>query len=896
VSTAAVTVHGRETELDRLRGLVRAAREGRGDAVVVLGEAGMGRTTLVRSLRSESSGVRMLGFAAVAAEHELPLSGLHRLLEPVARHADALPGKLAEALSYVAGRSGVPDQYLLCCGVHRLLAGLAASAPILCWVDDAHWLDPLSLEVLAFTARRVTGRRLAVVLTGRPELAGRQVTDGIEPLWLAPLAESACDRLLRDRLPRRIPAGLRAILVEQAAGNPADLLELAASLDPDQLAGRTPLPEVLPAGDQRARYRARLAALSPAARQAVLVAAVEPDLDAGTLRRCATGSVLREASDSGLLGDFPLSPVVRATLYAEASATERLAAHAVLASVLDGDRRVWHRAMSGSATPGLAEQLTDAARQSDHATASHRWERAAILTVDSGLKGERLLEAARQAWHAGQAGRARGLLAQARAAGSLEATLLHGEIELRDGEPALASHALMEASDQLRDPAQAAVALMLAGEARRISGDLPGYASLAARVAKLSAPTGEVGRQEPLVELATAHFAGVAATFDGRYVEAAEPLARAIRVGRSAGDVRAAVWAAGSAFALGQVEEAHECASAAVSRARLTGESALLPWALVYLALSALVLDRHRPAVAAALDGLAAATRVAQRNCAVQHLTLLALSAALLGDRELALSRLDEAAPEIADRGLGRPSAMASWAYACLDLAADRPADALGRFDTMGAGVGVPQLGIRIMATPQVVEAAVRCGRPERGARALRAFDRWIAGSDSPHWQALSKRCHALLAEHPDTAERHFRAAIELHRNGGAALELARTQLAYAQRLRRDRKPAAARDLLREAVRIFRSCGADTWAEQAKAQLRAAGAAIPQAPSSLAGLTPQQATISRLVAAGETNREIARRLVISHRTVDHHLRNIFATLGVRSRVELTRRVATLEAD
>src|SRR6266545_1610326 len=104
--------HGREAELDRLRTLVRAARDGRGDALVNLGEAGMGRTTLLRELRSEASGLRVLGFAGVAAERELPLSGLHRLLEPVARHAAALPAKLAEALSYVAGRAGMPDQYL----------------------------------------------------------------------------------------------------------------------------------------------------------------------------------------------------------------------------------------------------------------------------------------------------------------------------------------------------------------------------------------------------------------------------------------------------------------------------------------------------------------------------------------------------------------------------------------------------------------------------------------------------------------------------------------------------------------------------------------------------------------------------------------------------------------
>jgi ATP/maltotriose-dependent transcriptional regulator MalT len=471
--------------------------------------------------------------------------------------------------------------------------------------------------------------------------------------------------------------------------------------------------------------------------------------------------------------------------------------------------------------------------------------------------------------------------------------LLHGEIELRDGEPALATHELAEAAGQLveHDRGQAAVALVLAGEARRLAGDAAGYAALAERFAELRRPG-----DPPVAELAGAHFAGVAATFAGRHTEARGFLYRAVDIGAASDDVRSLVWAAGAAFALGQAERSHECASAAVSRARLGAEPALLPWSLVYVALSALVLDRHGSAVAAARDGLATATAVAQRNCAVQHLTILALAAALLGDESTALSYLDAIAPEIADRGLGRSCAITAWAHACLDLAADRPADALSRFDAMAAGVGAPQPAIATLATPQLVEAAVWCGQPERATKALRAFDRWILASGGPLWQALSHRCHALLATDAGLAEEHFLEAIRLHQVGGAALELARTQLSYAHWLRRQRRPGAARDPLRDAARVFDVCGAQTLAEHARTELRAAGEAIDSATPSLAGLTPQQATISRLVADGQTNREIARRLVISHRTVDHHLRNIFATLGVRSRVELTRRVTTLDGN
>lgn len=383
-----------------------------------------------------------------------------------------------------------------------------------------------------------------------------------------------------------------------------------------------------------------------------------------------------------------------------------------------------------------------------------------------------------------------------------------------------------------------------------------------------------------------AHFAGLTATFEGRHHDAARPLRRVVELAE-AGGVAEAVWAAEAAFAHGLGERAYECASAAVSRARLGGRETLLPWALVHLALAAIVLDRHEAARAAATEGLAAAAAAAQRNTWVEHQSLLALSAALRGD-SVAVSILDTAAPGIAERGLGRPGAIADWALACLDLADDRPADALGRLEAMAAGVSGAQPAIQVLATPQLVEAAVLVDQPDRAREALRIFDAWVRAGGSAAWLALSHRCHGLLG-----AEHHFDTAISLHRKAGAAMELARTQLAYAHRLRRGRRARAAREQFREALRVFEAAGADRFADRARAGLRAAGEPI-RSDADLAGLTPQQAEISRLVAVGETNKEIARRLVISHRTVDHHLRNIFTALGVRSRVELARRVAGLK--
>ncbi|MFL6124690.1 ATP-binding protein [Actinophytocola sp.] len=873
-------VRGRDDELGRLRELLEAACDGRGAGVVVLGEAGMGKTALLDAVVAGAGTVTTLAARGVPAERDLLFGGLHRLLSPVAARFEELPEALRDAVR------GSADGLPLRCGVYELLCRLATTRPILCWVDDAQWLDTPSLQVLGFAARRLAGQRVLLVLAARPELV-RPACDavaGVERLWLPPLRDDACEQLLRDRIDRDVPAGLRAALRDLAGGNPLDLVTLAGSLTLDQLAGRAPLPDELPEGTRRADYRARLAALSPAARHVLVCATAESTVDLDVLRRLGD---VDEVLAAGLLraeGAALPSKVVRSTLYALASPAQRRAAHAALATELTGAGRTWHQAMAAR-SPGaaLGDELAAAATSVDQATAATLLERAAVLAVDPTVRGKRLLQAAEHAWRAGRPGWARLLLTRAPESAvdstvdSGRRALLLGEVELRDGDPAVATHELATAAARLTDPEAAATALLLSGEARRLCGDLPGFLAMA--------------RSARLPGFVADHFTGLAAVFEGRHADAAEPLRRVVRRGRVADGVAEAVWAAEAAFALGRGEQAFDCASAAVSRARLSGRAWELSWALVQFALAAIVLDRHECAQAAATEGLAAAA--GQRNTWVEHLSLLGLSAALRGDRDTALSMVDTATPGIAERALGRPCAIVSWAHACLDLADDRPADALGRLEAMAAGVSGAQPAIQVLATPQLVEAAVLVERPDRAHRALAAFDRWIHAGGSDAWLALSHRCHGLLAAELPEAEHRFTTAIALHRRAGAAMELARTQMAFARRLRRHRRTKDARAQFRDALRVFEAAGADRCAEKARAGLRATGETVTTSGTTLTGLTPQQAEISRLVAVGETNKEIARRLVISHRTVDHHLRNIFTALGVRSRVELAHRVTTM---
>lgn len=819
---------------DRIRHVVQAVRAGRGDALVLVGGPGSGRTALLDAARASATGVHVLRVAGVPSEQDRPLAGLDRLL----------------------GKRDLLD-------------------PTLCLVDDVQWLDPATLAALGRLARRVAGRGLGLILA----CPGPMWTElsGVEHLGLAPAPGD---------FPADLPTTVRTALTEATAAASGHLAALAASLTPAQRAGHSPLPEVLP-GAHRASLAALLAGLSPGARTVAILCACEPlpldAIDRVGLDRAAVAECVRNGLAT-LDGDHLRcpSPIVAATLLTDIPTPERTAAHATLATAFaDDPRAIWHR-LAGARFPDAAASATlaetggTAHATGDFPTAARTLTRAADLAPTVTVAARLRLAAADAAWSAGRAGQAEALLARAQAedpALAGEIALRQGEITLRTGHPAVAAHHFALAADHLGDEERVLRALMLAGEARRLAGDLVGYAAVTERVAALSPAA------DPLV---ARHSAAMAATFAGYHPAAGLALSRAAMT-VPAHDTRHALWSCEAALIVGQVDLAHEHASAAVARARSAGERTLLPLALAALAMTTLVLDRPAAATAVATEGRAAAVAAGQANSEVEHLTLLALAAVSAGDCATALTWLALAAPGIAERGLGRPGTYAAWARGCVDLAEDRPEEAFGRLRAMATGIGRAHPAIRVLATPQLVEAAVRCGRADQARRALARYDRWAESTGAPTWLAFSRRCHALLE--PESAVEHFEAAIRFHLAAGSTLELGRTRLLYARHLRRDRQPRAARDQLHDALRLFDNT--PHWAERARAELRAAG---DVGSARLAGsgedLTPQQEMIARLVAQGRTNREIAARLVISHRTVDHHLRNVFLRLGVRSRVEL----------
>ncbi|WP_147943698.1 LuxR family transcriptional regulator [Microbispora sp. CSR-4] len=913
-------LRGRDKESDALRALVDRAGAGAGRCLLLLGGPGTGKTALLDLAAAYAAGETPHGFLVlrtqgVRGETHLPYAGLHALLHPIADRLDTTAADmrmLAEAL-----RAGVaPGGLALPAALLRLLR--TAGRPVLVCADDLQWLDAPSREAICFVARRAAAAPVAVLLaSGEPGTA----PGDLPPLPLAPLDERASCQVLDDLVPDGLPGDLRTALVRAARGNPLALAELAGSLTGAHRTGAAPPPETPPrAGRLWRAYADRLRGLPADTADLVLLIAADPGIDAATLVRAAESrcglAPLEAAETAGVVAETPdggfdlADPILRHVAYAEASLARRRAAHRLLARLYDGVpggehqrlRRAWHRAaaLDGPADH-LAEDLVRALAAAPKAAAKATafpepfrvLERAAELTGHGEAKAARLAAAARHAWQAGQPQRARSLLSRIDTLGAGvevrgHAELVRGSLELRAGTTDSACDTLLAAAERLlrTDREQAVRALVRAGEASYLAGDNRRFLAIARRAETLRRPD-----DDHVTRLALEYLAGMAATFRGRHREATASLRRVVTgvtAPPSAGSPSALVWGGVAHLLLGNGADALRLASRAVEMARAHGAVASMPQMLEILIQAQLWSGRYDAVAANAMDGLRLAQETGRATSGAQHLAWLAFTAAVAGDEETCVLRAARAVELANAHGVSVAEALGTLALAHLDVAANRHADAVNRLRTV-ARTGDP-LVVRVMATPLLVESAVRTGDIAQARDALVILDRWADSTRDPDRLALAARCHALLAPPAEAGER-FSEALELHRQGACAFETARTRLLYGGMLRRSRRPGAAREHLHGALETFERYGARLWSEHARAELRAAGESVrPSGSRSEADrlLTAQQFQIATLVAEGATNREVAARLFISPRTVEHHLRNIFARLGVRSRVELTR--------
>ncbi len=469
------------------------------------------------------------------------------------------------------------------------------------------------------------------------------------------------------------------------------------------------------------------------------------------------------------------------------------------------------------------------------------------------------------------------------------AELARGREQLGDGPVDDARETLLWAAALLaaEEPEQAEAARLAAADAAWAAGDLTGC------LAALGGPDADrPGGTAPDADRpgATGDYRrGMRALLEQRPEHAVEPLRRVLA---HPGDrPEHLLRSAAAALLLGDVAVARRAGARALAAARDLDSAALRSRALEYLAYAELRAGRHAQARTHAEDGVRAAHRAGRRNTVAHHTAMLALAASVTGERATVEAHATAALATARRHGLAQAATLAQWALARTDLACGRPLDAADRLGPLVLpGVRRGHFAVWMLAVPCFVEAAVLAGRPEDARAVVPDFARWAAFGADPHAPAQLARCHALLAP-GDRADELYRQALDRHDAEGGDFERARTELLHGRWLRRRRRLREARTRLGAALVGFERCGAHAWADQARGELRAHGTAGREdGAGELARLTPQQLRIARHVAEGATNREVALRLAVSTRTVDYHLRNVFAALGVRSRMELARMV------
>ncbi|MCE7079121.1 LuxR family transcriptional regulator [Streptomyces sp. ST2-7A] len=874
--------------------------------------------------------VRLRG---VRAETGMPLAGLHALAGRLAG-PDAARELLETARPGGASPVAVPvigDAVLLLLQERTRSAG-----PVLCCVDDVQWVDPVSREVLGFVARRLgAGVPVALVMgwsTIGPGTPSDVLLGGVPEETLPPLSGAEVEALLDRSLPEDADPAVREALAHEAAGNPGLLADLLERLSPARLTGAEPLPRPLSVDGPRLRRAEQglrslpdptrdLLVLVAAAREvegeagigAVLRAAAllsgpdgpdggrtdpddsPPGDDASHFAPAEAAGVLRRDGDRLRL----VGPLVWRAVRRAVSPRELRDAHLALAEALRGAAdqlpRLRHLAAAAEGPdPALAGRLAaeveGAAAVRPPTDSADALLRAAELVTDPDNRGTLLTAAAEHTWAAGRPQAARTLLERARMlpAGDVtrgRAALVLGTLQRECGVITDARESLVQAARLLgpHDPDRAGDALRVAAEAAWVAGTGP----LAMSVAGSTEDAQHAPRDD--------YGAGMAALLEGGLATAIVPLRRVLERARRSEQSADLLRAAVVAMLLGENNEAYVCASRGLAVARLRGERVLEPHALELLAYAELRCGRHGRAAAHAREGLRSALRTGQRNSAAHHHAALAMAAAIDGDPERCARHAADAEQDAGAHGLGIAATMAEWALARCDLALNRPRQAALRLGALlRNGPGRGHFALRTLALPCFIEATVLCGQPEHARPALKHVASWAAATADSQAVPQLLRCRALCAP-PEAAPQAFARALEAHRGADNSFERSRTQLLHGMALRRGRRPRDAREVLRDALIGFEQCGAEAWAQRARGELRATGESDHPvggpAPEVLATLTPQQLRVARHVAEGATNREVAVRLSVSPRTVDHHLRNVFSALGIRSRVELTRLLA-----
>jgi DNA-binding CsgD family transcriptional regulator len=902
---ASLVLVGRDRECAAIDELLEGARAGESGALVVRGEPGIGKSALLDYAAARADGMELLTTAGVEAEADLAFAGLYGLLRPILDRLRELPELQANALAGALGLApaGGSERFLVSAAVLGLLAEAAEERPVLCLVEDAHWLDTPSAEALVFAARRLRAERAAIVFAVREGEARTFEGRGLPELLVSGLADEDARALLSDSSDE-IGSSVRERVLVEAAGNPLALLELPAGLSDEQRAGIEALPESIPLTARvQAAFAARVEGLPAATQTMLLIAAVDDTGDVATVVSAAselgvTAEALDPAETSGVVradgGRIAFRhPLVRAAVLASATVAQRQRAHAALASVLQGeehaDRRVWHHALATlTADENVAAALEAAGRRSQlrggHASAATAFERAAELSDAEPSRTRRLGEAAEAAWAAGQAERARSMVTRSlpNADGHQRVRLLYlsGLIEGISGSLPDALPPLLEAIEGSEDASLTLEMLRDAYEFARYAEDHDQLAELARRAAELE-PTAESDL------FIAAALTAWGSELSGDHARGAVLAAEAVERAERLDDPHCLILAVATADREGSWGDGLPYATRAVALARKRALVSVLPQALAVQAHELIGRSRFDLAYSAAEEGRRLALDIGQPWAGSMNIVNLATVEALRGREDAARAHVDVFQQLLAASGASLVTVFGQRVLGLLDLTLGRPAEALEHLRGFAAApAGVIINPHRVLGLPDAVEAAVRAYELDEGVEHLARFQAWVEQFPTPARHSLLARCQALAEAHD--AEPHFMQSIEL---GGALspFERARNELLYGEWLRRERRRVDARPHLRAALELFQQLALPPWEERARAELRASGeTARRRDPSTRDDLTPQELQIAHLVAEGMTNREIGAQLFLSPRTIDYHLRKVFAKLQIASRADLAR--------
>jgi DNA-binding CsgD family transcriptional regulator len=904
---------GRDHERAVLERLLDGACGGTGGALVVYGEAGVGKTALLEWAVETGRRFRVARTVGVEGEMELAFAALQQLCSPFFDLVGRLPQPQHEALGVAFGLIGgtahpAPNPFLVGLAVLGVLAEAAEEQPVVCVVDDAQWLDSASGRVLAFVARRLLAERIALVFATR-ELA--EAFAGLSELHVAPLGRRDARALLESVLPARLDEPVLERIVDETRGNPLALLELPRGLNSAQLAGGFGLPATVPlsAGIEEG-YARRLVRLPQDARRLLLVAAADPVGDPALVWRAAERLGIPESASHIVESEELLAlsprvvfrhPLVRSAVYGAAGVDERREAHRALADATDPesdpDRRAWHRAQA-AATPDeeVAAELEHSAGRAQarggFAAAAAFLERAVALSPDPSHRAQRALAAAQSKFQAGALDDALDLVDTAES-GIADDDPVRAQVHLLRAEIAFASQRGSDAT---------ALLLAAAGELEAVNPRLARATYLEALSAAMFA--GRLARGAGMVEAGEAALAGppmpsppcpsdllhrgFAVQATQGYAAAAPILKDALSAYRrevvpSPDDARWLWLASWIALHLWDDESWSVLSARQLELVRRTGALSVLPFALSNRSsVCAFIGDLRTAAVLEEeLRSVIEATGIA--DVSYGRLTLAALRGREDDFSELVRSMVGEART----RGEGVALTVAEFLSGTLY-------NGLGRYETALTAVAPAERfsteAPAIWALTELIEAAVRCGQPERARRAFERVQETTAATGTDWGLGIEARCRALISE-GDNAEVLYQEALERLGRTRIRVQLARTHLLYGEWLRRERRRLDAREQLRTAYQRFKDFGVEAFAERARVELEATGErARKRAVETLDQLTPQEAQIARLAAEGETNREIAARLFISASTVEYHLRKAFRKLDVKSRTQLANRL------